>query len=69
LFESSEYRQTIRHVLDQFPQSLQQAVNLVYYQGLKYHEAAEVLGIPVGTVKSRLHTAIHKLNELLPTPV
>jgi RNA polymerase sigma-70 factor, ECF subfamily len=38
-------------------------VMLVYYQGMKYREAAEVLGIPVGTVKSRLHAAILKLNE------
>jgi len=39
------------------------AVNLIYYQGLKYREAAEILDVPVGTVKSRLHTAILKLNE------
>ncbi|HEX3872450.1 MAG TPA: RNA polymerase sigma factor, partial [Pirellulales bacterium] len=39
------------------------AVTLIYYQGLKYREAAEVLGVPVGTVKSRLHTALLKLNE------
>ncbi|MEC9148613.1 MAG: sigma factor-like helix-turn-helix DNA-binding protein, partial [Planctomycetota bacterium] len=32
-------------------------------QGLKYREAAEVLDIPVGTVKSRLHSAISKLTE------
>jgi RNA polymerase sigma-70 factor (ECF subfamily) len=38
---------------------------LVYFQGLKYREAAEVLDIPVGTVKSRLHAAIQKLNEAL----
>jgi RNA polymerase sigma-70 factor (ECF subfamily) len=35
----------------------------VYYQGIKYREAAEVLGIPVGTVKSRLNAALHKLHE------
>jgi RNA polymerase sigma-70 factor (ECF subfamily) len=40
-------------------------VLLVYFQGLKYREAAEVLSIPVGTVKSRLHAAIHKLSETL----
>jgi RNA polymerase sigma-70 factor (ECF subfamily) len=40
-------------------------VILVYFQGLKYREAADVLSIPVGTVKSRLHTAIHKLSETL----
>jgi RNA polymerase sigma-70 factor (ECF subfamily) len=38
---------------------------LVYYQGLKYREAAEVLSIPVGTVKSRLHSALVKLSEAL----
>jgi len=43
---------------------MQQVVQLVYYQGLKYREAAETLGIPVGTVKSRLHAAIHRLGLL-----
>lgn len=42
-------------------ESMQQVVHLVYYQGLKYREAAEVLGIPVGTVKSRLHAAVQRL--------
>ena len=42
--------------------SMQQVIQLVYYQGLKYREAAEVLGIPVGTVKSRLHAAIQRLS-------
>jgi RNA polymerase sigma-70 factor, ECF subfamily len=39
-------------------------VQLVYYRGLKYREAAEVLSIPVGTVKSRLHAAVSKLSEI-----
>ena len=38
-------------------------VQLVYYQGMKYREAAEVLNIPVGTVKSRMHSAISRLTE------
>jgi RNA polymerase sigma-70 factor (ECF subfamily) len=42
---------------------MRSVVTLVYYQGMKYREAAEVLRIPVGTVKSRLHSAIQKLNE------
>jgi RNA polymerase sigma-70 factor (ECF subfamily) len=45
------------------PEQLRGALHLVYYQGLKYREAADVLDIPVGTVKSRLHAAILKLNE------
>jgi RNA polymerase sigma-70 factor (ECF subfamily) len=42
-------------------ESMQQVIQLVYYQGLKYREAAEALGIPVGTVKSRLHAAVQRL--------
>ncbi len=34
-------------------------------QGLTYHECAEVLGCPVGTVKSRLANAFVRLRELL----
>ena len=49
--------------VDTLPEQLRAAVNLIYYQGLKYREAAEILNIPVGTVKSRLHTAVMKLNE------
>ena len=42
---------------------LRTVVELVYFQGLKYREAAEIMAIPVGTVKSRLHAAIAKLTE------
>ncbi|KAA5545533.1 RNA polymerase sigma factor [Roseiconus nitratireducens] len=43
---------------------MQQVIQLVYYQGLKYREAADVLGIPVGTVKSRLHAAVQRLGMM-----
>ncbi len=49
--------------ISELPEHLRLVVHLVYYQGLKYREAAEVLSIPVGTVKSRLHAAIAKLTE------
>ena len=60
---TSQQTAWIRCAVDQLPDGLRDAVNLVYYQGLKYREAADVLRIPVGTVKSRLHSAILKLNE------
>ena len=41
----------------------QRAVQLIYEQGMAYREAAVVMGVPVGTVKSRLHSALLKLNE------
>jgi RNA polymerase sigma-70 factor, ECF subfamily len=65
MLESFEHRQQVREVVDTLPEQLKQVVLLVYYQGLKYREAADVLAIPVGTVKSRLHAAIQKLDELL----
>ena len=32
-------------------------------QGLKYREAAEVLGVPEGTVKSRVHDGLNRMRE------
>jgi RNA polymerase sigma-70 factor (ECF subfamily) len=62
--ESSEQKEWVRDALEELPEQLQTAVTLIYFQGLKYREAADVLDIPVGTVKSRLHTAILKLNKM-----
>jgi len=58
-----EAREWVRSAVDDLPESLKGTVLLVYHQGMKYREAADVLGIPVGTVKSRLHAALLKLNE------
>jgi RNA polymerase sigma-70 factor, ECF subfamily len=61
--EREERREWIREAVQNLPESLRGAVALVYYQGIKYREAAEILGIPVGTVKSRLNAALHRLSE------
>ena len=60
----SENSRWIHDSVASLGESMQQVVHLVYYQGLKYREAAEVLGIPVGTVKSRLHAAVGRLGIL-----
>jgi RNA polymerase sigma-70 factor (ECF subfamily) len=61
--EDQESRDWVRAAVDDLPEPLKGTLMLVYYQGMKYREAADVLGIPVGTVKSRLHAALLKLNE------
>ena len=58
-----EHGQWVRQALNELSEQMRSVIHLVYYQGSKYREAAEVLEIPVGTVKSRLHAAIQKLNE------
>ncbi len=61
--ETAELRDWVRDAVAALPEALRTAVALIYYQGLKYREAADVLEIPVGTVKSRLHAAVLRLNE------
>lgn len=63
----SERRQLVRRTLDALPENMHAVIQLVYYQGMKYREAAEVLDIPVGTVKSRLHAAVAKLTDVWKT--
>ena len=63
LLQTEERRQMIRNTVENLPDFLRQVVVLAYYQGLKYKEIADIMGIPVGTVKSRLHTALCKLQE------
>lgn len=61
--DATHDRDWVRSTVESLPDGLREAVHLVYYQGLKYREAAEILDIPVGTVKSRLHSAILKMNQ------
>ncbi len=58
-----ERKLRIRATVDQLPDFLRQVLVMAYYQGLKYREIADALRIPVGTVKSRLHAALVKLQE------
>jgi RNA polymerase sigma-70 factor (ECF subfamily) len=61
--QADERRERVRASVDRLPDFLRQVVILAYYQGLKYREIADILDIPVGTVKSRLHAALIKLQE------
>ncbi len=58
-----EASELVRQSVDNLPEFLRQVVNLAYFQGLPYRDVAEVLNIPVGTVKSRLHTALQRLHD------
>src|SRR5487761_1526290 len=60
--DADERRDWIRQAVSELPPTLLSAVTLVYYQGMRYRDAAEILDVPVGTVKSRLHAALLKLH-------
>ena len=47
------------------PRRLRDVVELGAIQGLPYHRVAACLGLPVGTVKSRMHHAIRRLRKVL----
>jgi RNA polymerase sigma-70 factor (ECF subfamily) len=58
-------RDAIDRALAALPADLREAVTLRDVQGLEYREIAEVLGVPVGTVESRIFRARQKLKPVL----
>lgn len=55
----------LRIALQQLPDDQREAVVLVGASGFSYQEVAEICGVPVGTVKSRVNRARGKLAALL----
>lgn len=62
---SAESCARLRAAVDRLPEGQREALALVYFKGVKYREAARLLHVPVGTVKSRLHAAVVKLGAML----
>jgi RNA polymerase sigma-70 factor (ECF subfamily) len=62
--DAEEQKAVVRELISRMPEHLRLILTLGYYQQLPYAEIAEVLGIPVGTVKSRLHAAVHHFAKL-----
>lgn len=63
--ERQEMSRAISDCLQGLPEEFRTAVVLVDVQGLDYSEAAEVLGKPIGTIKSRLARARLRLRDCL----
>ncbi len=61
----AELRADVRPALDGLSAEHREALVLRYYVGLPEREMAGVLGVRPGTVKSRLHRALHALEEAL----
>ena len=55
---AAEQSRKVQSALDALPLPLREILLLAYFQRLTYSQVAEELGIPLGTVKSRLHAAV-----------
>ena len=57
-------REDVRWAVARLSEPLRDVIELGVFQDLPYAEVAEILGIPVGTVKSRMHNALKELREI-----
>ncbi|MBV9755123.1 MAG: RNA polymerase sigma factor, partial [Hyphomicrobiales bacterium] len=60
-------RQVLRHV-QMLPQAQRETLFLTYVEGLTYRDTAVMLGVPIGTVMSRLAAARETLSKLNSAP-
>lgn len=56
--EKGETASQVRQVIADMPESLREILILAYFNRFSYKQMAQILSIPIGTVKSRLHTAV-----------
>jgi RNA polymerase sigma-70 factor, ECF subfamily len=66
--ELEQRARAVRGAVQALSEVQREAVVLFHYQGLTYPEIAEALGIPLGTVKSRMHAALVSLGQALAHP-
>lgn len=65
LLLSEEIRQVVFDTIEQLPDELRTAITLRELDGLSYEEIAEIMGCPIGTVRSRIFRARDAIDQKL----
>ena len=60
---AQEFTDEMQHALDRLPPELRESLLLVVVAGLTHQEVADMLGVPLGTVLSRVSRARQRLRE------
>ena len=63
--ESSLDRERVRRCLGSLTERQRESVTLAYYHGYTYGQVASLLGVPTGTVKTRMRDALIRLRDCL----
>lgn len=63
--EHADLSQRVAEALAELPAEQREVVLLSYFDGLSHGEIAEVIGIPLGTVKGRMRLALDRLRGLI----
>jgi len=63
--ETRELRRSVQAALEHLTPVEREALELAYYGGLSQSEIAERLGVPLGTVKSRMFAGLARLRDVL----
>ena len=64
LAQDAETAQLVAEVVESLPDHLREVLLLAYFNQFAYKEIAAMLNIPLGTVKSRLHSAVGTFAQL-----
>ena len=64
-FYNNLFDDEMTDAIDQLPTKMREVFLLCDLEGYSYEETAELVGCPIGTVRSRLHRARHMLQEIL----
>lgn len=63
--DTEERQAIVRRALNELAEDYRTAIILKEIEGLQYDEIAQIVGCPIGTVRSRIHRARHELREKL----